>query len=225
MATATLAQIITRVRFIGTYENSIKFTSTLITGEVNAALAELYELLDDAHGGYFDTTGTVSTVAAQDWVALPSDFWRLKGVDILIGGRYYALDQIGIEQRNDYQTSTGRPCAYRTTAGSTRGRLTLYPTPSGVETIRVVYTPTFTPLVNDSDSFEYYNGFEDYVVCSTLLRLDQREERPLGERQQELARIKDRIIKGAARRRSAEPQYLTAKDGPDYDDVALLWWS
>lgn len=224
MATATLAQIRSRVRFLGTYENSTKFTDALITGEVNAALAELYELLDDAHGGYFDTESTVNTVAGTATVDLPATFWRLRGVDILIGGKYHTLAQIGLDQRNDFQTSTGRPAAYRTTAGGARGRLTLYPTPSGVNTIRIVYVPTFTPLSADGDSFEYYNGLEDYVVCGTLLRLDQREERPLGERQQELARIKDRVIKGAARRRSAEPAYLLPKN--DFiEEANLYYWS
>jgi hypothetical protein len=224
MATATLSAIRDRVRFLGTYENSTKFTSTLINGEINAALAELYELLDDAHGGYFDKESTVATVAATATVSLPADFWRLRGVDILVGGKYYALSQIGLDQRNDFQTSTGRPAAYRTTAGGTRGTLTLYPIPSGIETLRIVYVPTYTPLAADGDSFEYYNGMEDYVVVGTLLRLDQREERPLGDRQQEFMRIRDRIVKGAARRRSAEPQYLIVKDD-GLDDLALLWWS
>jgi hypothetical protein len=225
VATATLSAMRDRVRFLGTYENSTKFTSALLNGEINAALAELYELLDDAHGGYFDKEATVATVASTATVSLPSDFWRLRGVDILISGKYYSLRQIGLDERNDFQTSTGRPAAYRTTAGGTRGTLTLYPIPSGVETIRIVYSPTYTPLVADGDSFEFYNGLEDYVICGALLRLDQREERPLGERQQELARIKDRVVKGAARRRSAEPQYLISKDSGYANEAYLYYWS
>lgn len=223
MATATLSTIRDRVRFLGSYENSTKFTTPLINAEINAALAELYELLDDVHGGYFDTETTTSTVAGQAYVDLPSNFWRLRGVDILIGGKYRMLDQVGIEQRNDFQTSTGLPVAYRTIAGGTRGRLGLYPTPSGVSTLRIVYTPTYTPLSADGDSFEYYNSYEDFVVCGTLLRLDQREERPLAERQNELARIKDRITKGASRRRAAEPAYLSSKS--EDMDLWHLWWT
>jgi hypothetical protein len=224
MATATLAQIRSRTRFLGSFENSTKFTDALVNGEINAALAELYELLDDVHGGYFDTDTTTPTVASQAYVDLPAAFWRLRGVDILIGGKYHALEQVGIEQRNDFQSSSGQPVAYRTIAGGTRGRIALYPTPSAVYTLRIVYTPTYTPLSADGDSFEYYNSYEDYVICGTLLRLDQREERPLGERQNELARIKDRIVKGASRRRSAEPQYLSSKTD-EVSDYYYLYWS
>jgi hypothetical protein len=222
MATKTLSVLRDRIRFLGSYENSTKFTNALVNDEINAALAELYELLDDVHGGYFDTDTTTPTVTNQAYVDLPATFWRLRGVDILIGGKYRALEQIGIEQRNDFQTSTGQPVAYRTIAGGARGRLALYPTPSGVNTLRIVYTPTYTPLSADGDSFEYYNSYEDYVICGTLLRLDQREERPLGERQNELARIRDRIVKGASRRRAAEPQYLSPKTD-DADDFYLYW--
>jgi hypothetical protein len=222
MATKTLSVLRDRIRFLGSYENSTKFTNALVNGEINAALAELYELLDDVHGGYFDTDTTTPTVTNQAYVDLPATFWRLRGVDILIGGKYRALEQIGIEQRNDFQTSTGQPVAYRTIAGGARGRLALYPTPSGVNTLRIVYTPTYTPLSADGDSFEYYNSYEDYVICGALLRLDQREERPLGERQNELARIRDRIVKGASRRRAAEPQYLSPKTD-DADDFYLYW--
>jgi hypothetical protein len=222
MATKTLSVLRDRIRFLGSYENSTKFTNALVNDEINAALAELYELLDDVHGGYFDTDTTTPTVTNQAYVDLPATFWRLRGVDILIGGKYRALEQIGIEQRNDFQTSTGQPVAYRTIAGGARGRLALYPTPSGVNTLRIVYTPTYTPLSADGDSFEYYNSYEDYVICGALLRLDQREERPLGERQNELARIRDRIVKGASRRRAAEPQYLSPKTD-DADDFYLYW--
>lgn len=207
MATQTLSTIRDRVRFLGSYENSTKYTNALVNAEINSALGELYELMADSWEGYFDTATTTPTVAAQEHVDLPAAFWRLRGVDILIGGRYRELAQIGFGERNDYQTS-GRPQAYRSAAGGARGRLILYPTPSTAETIRINYVPTFTPFSADGDSFEFYTGFDDYLVVATLLRLDQRAERPLGERQQELERIRQRIVKAAGSRRADEPEYL-----------------
>jgi hypothetical protein len=216
MATITLSAIRDIVRFRGSFENSAKFTDARVNVEINAAYAELYEIIADSNEGFFDTTGTVSTVAAQDWVALPSDFWRLRGVDRLDGGRYVELRQVGIADRNRFQQS-GSPRAYRTAAGSTRGRLILYPTPSAVETLRITYTPTVTALAADGDTVEAYNDWSDYICAGTLLRLYQREERPLGEIQQELARITARIIKATAQRRAAEPEYLVRGRGIDFD--------
>lgn len=221
MATATLATLRDRVRFLGSYENSTKFTSTLVNAEINAALGELYELMADTWEGHFDTASTVVTVAGQEHVDLPAAFWRLRGVDISIAGRYRELRQIGFGERNDFQTP-GRPRAYRSAAGGARGRLILYPTPSAVETIRINFVPTFTPFSADGDSFEFYTGFDEYLVQATLLRLDQREERPLGERQQELERQRQRVIKAAGSRRAAEPEALinrTTYCSGDWEDV------
>jgi hypothetical protein len=207
MATKTLAQLRERTRFLGTYENSSRFTDALVNAEINAALGELYETMADAWEGHFDTASTTPTVAAQEHVDLPATFWRLRGVDILISGRYRELKQIGFGERNSFQT-TGRPQAYRVAAGGARGRLILYPTPNAIETVRINYVPTFTPFSADGDSFEFYTGFDDYIVTRALLSLDQREERPLAERQQELDRLRQRIVKAAGSRRAAEPELL-----------------
>lgn len=221
MATVTLATMRETVRFRGTYENSVKFTPAHIDAEINASWAELYEVIADANEGYFDTTGTLATVANQQHVDLPADFWRLRGVDLLTGGRYYELRQVGIAERNSFQEASSLPVAYRTASGGARGRLLFYPTPSSAETIRVVYTPTYTPLSADGDTVEGYNDWTDYIICGALLRLDQREEKPLGERQQELARIRDRIVRGISQRRAAEPQYLRL-NGYELDDLDYL---
>jgi hypothetical protein len=222
MATKTLLQLRDIVRFRGTFENSAKFTDARVDVEINAAAAELHELLADSNEGYLDTTATVATVAAQDYVALPADFWRLRGVDILIGGRYCELDQVGINDRNKFQVSSGRPEAYRVAAGSTRGRLILYPTPNAIETIRVVYTPTVTALTLDADTVEGFNEWHDLIIAGTLLRLFQREERPLGEIQQEIARLQQRIRSAAGQRRAAEPELIPLGRGDHLYD--LEWW-
>jgi hypothetical protein len=223
MATITLSAIRDIVRFRGSFENSQKFTTARLNVEINAAYAELYELIADSNEGYFDTTATAATVAAQDYVDLPATFWRLRGVDILVGGRYYELDQIGIAERNRYQSTSGRPCAYRTAAGGARGRIILYPTPTGVDTLRITYTPTVTALSADGDTIEAYNDWSDYVCAATLLRLYQREERPLGEQQQEVARITARIIKATAQRRAAEPELLTPRGQFDFTDEEWIF--
>lgn len=217
MATITLSAMRDIIRFRGSYENSAKFTDARITVEINAALAELHELMADTWEGYFDTDTTAPTVAAQAYVDLPATFWRLRGADILIAGKYRELKQIGFGERNDFQTS-GRPQAYRSAAGGARGRLVLYPTPNAVYTIRINYVPTVTALSADADSIEAYNAWSDYVIVGALLRLDQREERPLMERQQELERLRQRIVKAAGSRRAAEPEYLVNRTTACFDD-------
>lgn len=220
MATVTLATLRTTVRQRGSYENSVTFSDSYVNGEINAALAELYEIVTDANEGYYDTEATTPTVANQRHVDLPADFWRLRAVDRLESGtdEYVELRQVGIGERNSFVVS-GTPVAYRISVGGARGRLQLYPKPDAVFTIRLIYTPTLTALASDGATFEFFNGWEEYVVLAALLRIDQREERPIGERMAELERAKARITRAVAERRAAEPEYLLPRSRPDW-----TWW-
>ncbi|HLZ48459.1 MAG TPA: hypothetical protein VKR80_07410 [Candidatus Limnocylindria bacterium] len=219
----TLATLRDRVRQLGNYENSARFTNPFVNDQINVAHQELRELLSNQHQGYFDQEALVITTPNIDWVSLPADFWRLRGVDVLFAGEYLEMAQIGIQERNRYQLAA-QPRAYRVAAGSvnvtgqggtsspfpsgSRGLLRLFPTPDAAYTLRLTYEPTVPPLVDDNDGIEDWNGWADYVVHAALLRLDERERRPLGDRMQVLERIKERVIRAADERRAGEPEYL-----------------
>lgn len=218
MATVTLATLRGRVQALGNYENSARFTSSFLNDQINAALGELYELIAATNEGYFDTAATTTTVAGNANVTLPSDFLHLRGVDLQVGGTWIELRQIGIQERNMYQNAGGQPLAYRVSADvqsgtSQRGGLVLYPTPSTTYTLRFVYEPSRVVLSSDSDTIEDFNGWSDYIVTAALLRCDEREQRPLGDRLAKLDMVKRRVIAAATRRRAAEPEYLIPRSG------------
>lgn len=222
MATVSLSTLRTRVRVLGNYENSARFTDAWLTEQVNVGLGELYEIIAKTNEGYFDVEATTTTIAANANVTLPADFLHLRGVDISINGTWCELAQIGIQERNRYQTP-GQPVAYRTSAAvqsgtSQRGGLILYPTPAAVYTIRFTYEPSRAVLVADGDTVEGFNGWEDYIVTAALLRCDEREQRDLGPRMAKLQQIRDRVVTGATRRRAAEPEYLLPRR-----DYVSLW--
>jgi hypothetical protein len=145
----------------------------------------------------------------------------LKGVDILVGGKYEELDQIGITDRNSFQSSPGRPVAFRTATGGAAGRLLLFPTPSAVETLRIVYTPAFTELSADGDTVQGWNSWDDYIVYATLLRCMDREQTDPAPTERRLAQIGARIVKAASKRRSSAPQHLVIH-GYELDDWDYL---
>lgn len=203
MALFTLEQIRAVVRFRGDYQNVKKFPNADVNTEIQGAFGAFWELIADTHEGYWDTFASVSTVADQAYVAMPAGTWRVLGLDILEGDEYTQLAQIGVAERNRYGSSTDQPLAYRLTA---RGA-DLYPTPNGVYTLRVVYTPS-APALQEAGAREWYNGWEDFVVTETLRRLDERERKPLNERIAALKIITDRVKAGASFRKSQEPEYL-----------------
>lgn len=210
MSAVSLSDINATVRFRGGFRNAQRFPDANLNGEIQAAWKELYELIADTQQGYWDTKGTVPTVAAQDFVALPSDAWRVRKISRLDGSDYIPMDQVGIDDADRYGSTRTRPYAYTLTA---RGA-DLYPTPDAVYTLRVIYTPIAPTL---SAAREYYNGWEEYVIYGALARLSQNEERS-SPWDTQLAFQRARILRGASERKAQEPEYLPLRDGlSDFD--------
>lgn len=219
MAALTLADIRGTVRFRGDFRNTVRFPDANVNAEIQASFAEFYELVADTNEGYWDTDGTVSTTASVLFVALPADAWRIRGVDRLDNGEPVEMAQIGISERNRYGINAGQPRAYRLTA---RGA-DLFPTPDAVYTLRVTYTPR-APALDDSTPREYYNGWEEFVIYSALIRLAENEERDTTEWQNRVDRQAARIKGGASQRKAAEPEYIPLREGYGDPDAADERW-
>jgi len=217
MASKSLTEIIAAVRYRGDYRDTIRHPDSSLTVEVQAAFAEFYELVASVNEGYWDTDATVSTVANQGYVALPSSTWQVRGVDFLDGSDYRELAQVGLAERNRYGSTTDEPRAYRLTA---RG-VDLFPTPNAIYTLRVTYTPSAPTLGTARD---FFNGWEEYVLYGALVRLALNEERSAGEWQAQLDRQIQRIKGGATGRRAQEPEYIPLRTGGGTSDLEFDSW-
>lgn len=198
------------IRNRGDYRNTRRFTSEYLNTEIQTAFGKFWQLVADAHEGHWDTQGNVSTVANQAYVALPSDCWRVQGVDRLDGSDYREMSQVGLTERNRYGSATSEPVAYRTSA---RG-LELLPTPNAIYTLRVMYTPVAPTL---GSAREWFNGWEDFVIETVLIELDTQVGKPVGERMKKLDDAIAVIKGGASKRRSQEPEYLALREYGGYD--------
>lgn len=207
------ADLRTMVRDSGDYQNVRRFSDTFLNTILQRVFGRFWEMVADVHQGWWDTEGTVPTVAAQQYVVLPTDCWRVQGVDLLESGEYTPLLQIGVADRNRYGASTGKPSAYRTSA---RG-IELYQTPNAIYTLRVNYTPS-APALADGTSREWYNGWEEFVVEGAKLEIARRERMPLKDHYDALNECFARITRGAGERRSQEPEYLKLRE---YDTLDI----
>lgn len=213
MASKSLSDLRSIVRIRGDYENARRFSDASIDTEIQAAFAELYELIADTNEGYWDTSSTVSTVANQPYVALPADTWRVREIDRLDGSEYVRLRRVEVNDSITLLTSTDEPVGYRLSARGAE----LHETPDAVYTLRVIYTPQAPTL---SAARDWYNGWEEYVVYGALMRLALREERSTGDWERQLAMQRERIVRGASHRASSEPPRLTNHDVID----ERKWW-
>lgn len=207
MSSFTLASIRSLVRLRGDVPAGRKFTNDYVNAEVQVSWADLHELIEETNEGFFDKTDTVTTTASTAYVALLSDCWKVKAIDILDGGEWRELRQIGIGERNRYGVTADCPDAYRLTE---RG-IDLFPTPNAAFTLRVTYARTVTPL-SEATPVTMPNEWRDYVVWSAILRIATSEERPIGDYANLLEQAKIRINRAASKRRQQEPEYLILRE-------------
>jgi hypothetical protein len=167
MASFTLSTLRTNIA------NRINFTvpaasGTFITvaqanADINASIAELYDLLVEKFGNdYYASSTTFSLVNGTAAYNLPADFFKLLGVDYQVAsGEYLTLKPFMISERNQYTRSivrglVGAEFLRYQIRGS---QIVFSPTPTTTNTIQLLYIPLPTTLSADGDTFAGFNGW------------------------------------------------------------------
>jgi hypothetical protein len=216
--TTTLALLRTAFRNRGEYNNSATMTDAMVLDFLNAAIAEVHNMLVMKSGDYFLTDTTIPTVANQDYIAMPADFFKLRALDLEVSStEKYPLQVWPVEDRLRYR-GTGRPTRYRVrgtgAASGTSARCVLGPTPNAIYTLRLHYYPAAVALSADADVYDGINGFEEAVLELALYRADKREGRPsTAERMAEYTRLMGVFTSAADQRDNSGPQHLVPVRG------------
>lgn len=181
-----------------------------LTRSINDGLAELYDLMVEVRGDlFFATTVDLTTVAGQTSYDLPDDFYSLTKVIASRSGsdQWCSVPLWGLD---DYpyllsmKAGSGNVLRYRLQGT----RLVLLPVPVSGETVRVMYVPTFTPLVSDLDSVDGVNGWADYAALSAAIDMMQKEESDPSVLLMKRNNIEARIRKMVTMRDDAEPEQV-----------------
>lgn len=147
---------------------------------INSSACELYDLLVSAYGDdYFMNSYSFQTVGQTESYNLPSDFYKLLGLDQKIGQEYLTLKPYQFNERNKYRLGTywnalsgvGGP-RYKLSAD----KISFLPVPDGQYNITLHYVPVCPLLVGDSDLFDGVNGWEEYIVIDAAIKMLQKED-------------------------------------------------
>lgn len=168
---------------------------------LNQGGAAFFDILIAARGPEFLQASpyTITTTADTSSYDLPAAFYLLVGVRF-DGEGAYPLVRFGSHEeaalRDSTLPTTSRPTHYqvrRTSAGTSS--LVVLPEHDAGLTIKVDYVPCWTDLVDDDDTVDGINGWEEYMVTYAALRMAQRDdEMGLADRlERELQGIKARI--------------------------------
>ncbi len=79
---ATLAQLRTRAKRLADMENSGFVADAEWLDYINEGLSELHDILVMASDEYFLSSTTINIVSGTSAYALPSDFYKVRGVDL-----------------------------------------------------------------------------------------------------------------------------------------------
>lgn len=176
--TATLASLTARVRQQGDLINSQFVSDAEIAGWLNVGLSELHDILVMHFEDYFENTYTFDTTGTVSDYALPVDFYKLQGVDLIEGPTRYTVRRYMNRERNRRQLTTFWSIIdfpeYRIIGSNIR----FIPTPVGTRTFTIYYAPEFAQLVLGTDLVNQVipPGWEEFAVLDATSKCLLKEE-------------------------------------------------
>ena len=161
---------------------------------LNMAYKDVYQRIIDSKEFYYTTNTTINIVGGTSSYSLPSDFYKLDGVDLALdnSGRYLTLQPFSFKERNKFRSSL-----FYTTApfgqvykyilvGST---IQFVPLPTGASTIQLWYTPEPAVITSLSDILSLPIGCDEYMslyVASAMLAKEESDTTALTQKRLEL---------------------------------------
>ena len=163
----TLLEVRTRCKQESDSVNSSFISDGEWDNLINSSYQEAYGLYVQAYGSdYFvqsPSTGyAFTTNGTSQFFALPADFWKLLGVDVLYGNanQWVSLKPFAFGDRNKFSMINS-------------------PIPAAGQSVRVFYIPTVTALAVDADVLVTgitANGGDEYVIADACLKALAKEE-------------------------------------------------
>ncbi len=212
----TLTNLTDRSKQLADLVDSAFVSSSEWTNWINGGLKELYDLVVSANEDYFTTSSSVTILASTSSIALPSTFYKLRGVDYqLSSDNYINVPLFSFQDRNrsgDYLHSTqgNDPTRrYRVILDA----LHVSPADKAPGTYRVWYVPSVTELSSGSDTisttFSKF-GWEEYIVLYAAIKALIKQEQDVGALSAQKAELTQRIITMSTNRNSDQPERITA---------------
>lgn len=207
--TATLLSLRTQVRERADIENATtRHTDAQLNEIINQSWADLHEELTISNEDYLVSSTTTNTVAGTDTYALPATFYKLRGIFVSLGGFLEQLQPFALQQLDEYQYTggwiSGAPIAYHLLGAN----LMVKPTPTGVYTLTIYFTPAPVKMTVDADTVDGVAGWEEFVVWDSVVRVLVRDDRDASVARAEAERLKNRIVRMATMRDYASPSRI-----------------
>lgn len=181
---------------------------------INKGLGDLFDLLVANYGDDYFAKVTPSTaiVAKAGETALPDDFYKLIGIDVLYNGSWRPMNSFQFAEA--YLANFGIDPRYCLQAD----KLLFRPENHSAMSIKITYVPEFTKLALLTDTFNFKSSWDDFVILKAALKARDKEEGDVTVLAAELAQAQSNIIKMAPNRDANRPKRII-----DVESVSSLW--
>jgi len=226
MSTVTLSSLRTQARQRADMENSGFIKDSELNGYINSSYAELYDILVSKFEDYHTKTASATISGSSTSFPVPSDFYKLRGVDRLISGtEYYSLPKWNFAERNFRDRSIisnvygHSDLSYRLITNSVE----IVPTQRAAGTYRIWYVPHYTQLSLDADTLDGVNGWEEYIVVDAAIKMLIKEESSTTALEGIKESIRQRIETMAANRDFDQPESITDVQSSFHDPYDIFF--
>jgi hypothetical protein len=151
---------------------------------INLAITEFYDILVAARGHEaFISSATLALVSGTAIYVLPADFYELFTMTLEWSATDHEVvpDLTSLTERAAFSNfsiwTQWAPKAYRVRGSS----IEIVPTPTSAPICRIQYVPTFTDLVNDTDTLDGVNGWEKLVALRVAIEMRASAEQAGGD--------------------------------------------
>jgi len=167
---------------------------------VNLAYRDLYQQIVASKEFYFTTTFAITITAGTASYALPTDFYKLDGVDMALdnSGRYLTLKPFMFMERNKFRSGLaltvapyGQVFRYIVVANS----IQFLPLPSQTSTIQMWYTPEPVAISSLATTLALPIGSDEYmslyIACAMLAKEESDTSALNAKRLEVIAQIRE----------------------------------
>jgi hypothetical protein len=192
---------------------------------INSSYAELYDIVIESYEDYYIKDPlTITVQPGSNTIDLPSDFYKLKGIDYQEGlnpvqnNDWIDLRLFDFAKRNR-NTNLSRvignqPYKQYRILGD---KIYIIPTENAGGSYRLWYNPPITTLVDDTDEIDGVNGWEEYIVVDAGIKALVKEESSTTDLERAKQKLLDRIESSSKKRDVHEPNSVSDYES-NYDD-------
>lgn len=209
----SLLELRTQARQMADMEDNEFVSNSELNNYINFAISELHDILVESYGSeYFlsSTTGTTAPDTAD--YALPSDFYKLRGVDVKLNGNdWYNIRPFNFNERNRYEDFGSwslmgiTNIRYRVMGNNIK----FTPIPDSALEYRIWYIPVATKLTSDSDTLDDINQYSDFVIITAAMKMLSKEESDVSVLMSERNRIEAKLRDSAQNRDASQPESIS----------------